>query len=151
MYPKHAVSLLNQQFWTAFGKYMAPVLSTEGEKINWINYKAGIKFIRFNMEAANNKASIAIEFLHPDKATQQQQFNQLGNFKIQFEKTCGPSWQWQKLIIDEQGKTISRIVKELNNASILNQDDWPKIISFLKPSLISLDNFWSHYKFALEA
>jgi len=151
MYSKHAASLLNQQFWMAFGKYMSPVLSAEGEKINWINYKAGIKFIRFNMQAVNNNASIAIEFLHPDTATQQQQFNQLGIFKIQFEKTCGTGWQWQKLIIDEHGKTISRIVKELNNASILNQDDWSKIISFLKPSLISLDNFWSHYKFALEA
>lgn len=129
---------------------MAPVLSAEGEKINWVNYKTGIKFMRFNMQAVNNKASIAIEFLHPDILVQQQQFELLANFKMQFEKACGTGWQWEKLIIDEHGKTISRILNELKEVSILRQADWPQIVSFLKPSLICLDSFWSNYKFALE-
>lgn len=150
MYSNQAASLLTQQFWTAFGQYILPVLSAEGEKINWINYKTGIKFIRFPMQLVNNTASIAIEFSHPDTEVQQGQFNQLVAFKNQFTEQCGNDWQWQKMMPDKEEKIISSITASIENVSIMNQSDWPEIISFFKPRLISLDKFWSNYKFAFE-
>lgn len=107
MYSKQSASLLRQQFWTAFGQYMAPVISAEGEKINWVNYKTGEKFIRFNMQCINNAANIAIELSHPDIVLQQQQFDQLSKFKKQFQQVCGNDWRWQKMIQDEHNKIIS--------------------------------------------
>ena len=69
--------MLTKQFWTTFGQYIAPVFSAEGEKINWINYKTAVKFIRFRLQANNNVASIAIELSNPDINIQLQQFQQL--------------------------------------------------------------------------
>jgi hypothetical protein len=60
MYSKQEASLLTQQFWTSFGQYLVPVLSAEGEKINWINYKTGEKDIRFTMMTGNRTAKISI-------------------------------------------------------------------------------------------
>jgi hypothetical protein len=143
-------SILKQQFWMAFGKYMSPVPSAEGNKINWINYKTGVKFIRFNMECINNSVSINIEFSHPDIVLRQQQFDQLVNFKKQFQQVCGDDWRWQKLIPEENNKLISRIAASIDEVNIMNQSDWPIIISFLKMRLIALDKFWCDYKFALQ-
>jgi hypothetical protein len=39
MYPRNEAAQLKKEFWTVFGQYMAPVLSSEGEKISWGNYK----------------------------------------------------------------------------------------------------------------
>jgi hypothetical protein len=41
MYTKQEISKQKQAFWTAFGKYMKPVLSADGEEISWLNYKTG--------------------------------------------------------------------------------------------------------------
>ena len=49
MYSKAEATQLRQAFWTAFGQYMAPVPSAEGETTNWINYKTGFKHLYFRM------------------------------------------------------------------------------------------------------
>jgi hypothetical protein len=144
-------SKLGPQFWSVFGKYMAPVPSAEGEKINWINYKTGAKFIRFNMQCTDNAVFIALELSHPDIVLQQQQFDQVTKFKKQFQEVCGSDWQWQRTLPAANNKTISSIVVSIDNINIWNQADWPKIISFLKMRLIGLDKFWCDYKFALQA
>ena len=60
---------------------MAPVLSAEGEKINWINYKTGVKGIQFKMNAKGNKAQISIEINHPDLIHQELIFEKFGELK----------------------------------------------------------------------
>ncbi len=45
MFSKQEASQLRKDFWTAFGLYMRPIPSAEGDKINWINYKTGEKDI----------------------------------------------------------------------------------------------------------
>ncbi len=70
MYTKQQASGLRQAFWTAFGQYMSPILSADGEKISWINYKTGMKDVFFKMNAANKFADIAIELTHADVEVQ---------------------------------------------------------------------------------
>ena len=41
MYTKQEAAQLRKEFWTAFGQYMKPVPTEDGEKVNWINYKTG--------------------------------------------------------------------------------------------------------------
>ena len=66
MYSRQQAAQLRQEFWTAFGQYMAPVLSSEGERVNWVNYKTGEKNIAFRMEAGKHKNWIGMEFSHKD-------------------------------------------------------------------------------------
>jgi hypothetical protein len=150
MYTKEQASQLKQVFWTAFGQYMGPVLSAEGLRTNWINYKTGVKHIFFRMQADNKTASIAIEIAHPDKELQQLFFEQFATYKTMLHSTLGEDWQWQLLTTDEYGKTISRIYTELSPVSIFQKEDWPKLISFFKPRIIALDTFWSDSKAAFE-
>ena len=128
---------------------MSPVLSAEGEKINWINYKTGLKGVQFKMDAVRNKASVAIEIIHPDQLIQQNLFNQLTSLKEKLHESLEEEWTWVFFTKDENGKILSRIYKE-TEASILKKNDWPALISFFKPRIIALDEFWSNVKYGFE-
>jgi hypothetical protein len=151
MYSRQQASQLRQEFWTTFGQYMSPVLSAEGERVNWINYKTGEKNIAFRMHADTKKAVIAIELNQKDKEIQQIYFEQLTQFKNIFQEILKEEWTWQLHKYDENGKPVSRIFKEKNEVSIFQKQDWPALISFFKPRIIALDEFWSSVKYAFES
>ncbi|MEO7214407.1 DUF4268 domain-containing protein [Mucilaginibacter sp.] len=151
MYSKDQASQLKQAFWTAFGQYMGPVMSADGLRTNWINYKTGVKHIYFKMQADNKLASIAIEISHPDAELQELFFEQFTTYKTLLYSTLEEEWEWQLHTTDEYGKTFSRIYMELKPVSIFQRGDWPKLISFFKPRVIALDEFWSNAKYAFEA
>lgn len=151
MYSKQEVAQLRQSFWTAFGQYMNPILSSEGEKVNWINYKTGEKHMAFRMEADKNAASIAIECTHRDAGVRQLYFAQLEQFRALLESELGETWLWQPDATDDTGRKLSRVVKEIKDVSIFRKEDWPALISFFKPRIMSLDAFWSQAKYVFEA
>ena len=151
MYTRQQAAQLRQEFWTTFGRYMAPVLSAEGERINWINYKTGEKGIRFQMQADNKKAYIAIEITIADKGLQQLYFEHFVQLKNIFKQTVPEEWQWELHSTNEEGKTISKIYKELDHVSVFKKEDWPELISFFKKHIIALDAFWSNVKYSFEA
>jgi hypothetical protein len=65
-------------------------------------------------------------------------------------QVLGEEWQWQLHTNDQHGKTISEIFIAQDHVNVLNKEDWPRIISFLKPRIIALDQFWCEYKYAFE-
>jgi len=71
MYTRQQASQLRQSFWTTFGQYMSPILSAEGLRTNWINYKTGEPHLTFKMDATDKCATIAIVLAHPDLDIQQ--------------------------------------------------------------------------------
>ena len=150
MFSKQEVSQLRKEFWTAFGQYMKPVPPAEGEKVNWLNYKTGEKDIYFKMNAESRTASIAIEITHTDKDKQQLYFEQFRQLQKMLFDSLGEEWQWELHTQDEYGKVISRIYKEIQDISVLNKAHWPDLISFFKPRIIALDNFWSSARYGFE-
>jgi hypothetical protein len=149
MFSKQETAQLRKEFWTVFGQYMSPVLSAEGEKINWINYKTGVKGVQFKMDAGRNKASIAIEIVHPNQLIHQNLFNQLVSLKKSLHNSLKEEWTWLFFSEDEHGKILSRIYKE-TEVSILQKNEWPALISFFKTRIIALDEFWSNVKYDFE-
>jgi hypothetical protein len=151
MFSKQEASQLKKEFWTAFGQYMKPVPSFDGEKVNWLNYKTGEKDVLFRMDADNKKAVVAIEIVHTDVDIQQLYFEQFLQLKSMFENTVEDNWTWSLHVADENGRIISRIFKEMDGVSVFNKAHWPALISFFKPAIISLDEFWSGARYAFES
>jgi hypothetical protein len=145
MYSKQEESLLREHFWTTFGQYMSPVLSAESLKINWVNYKTGIRFMHVKMEVQNGLAYIGIEFSHNDLKMQGVLFDHFKLLQVEFEKTVSEKWIWEQRI-KVTNKEISRIYILLKQVNIYKKEDWPQIISFLKNRIILLDVFWCKYR-----
>lgn len=151
MYSRQEAAKLKQEFWTRFGQYMSPVLSAEGDKVNWINYKTGEKHINIRMQADNRSAYIALYFEHPDVEIQQLFYEQLTALKPVLENLAGSDWMWKHLEYDDQGKIFSGIVAMLDHVNIFSKEDWPGLISFFKQRIIVLDLFWNETRYFFEA
>ena len=150
MFSKQEATLLRQQFWTNLGRYLSPVNSANGEKINWINYKTGVRYIRFNMEAGNNSARVSIEISHPNPVLRSLFYQQFNILKTSLEESIGTTMSWENEVLTEHGKQVSFIGDEITGVSIYVKEDWPRIIPFFKGRMSGLDLFWTNNKEVFE-
>lgn len=141
---------MRQAFWTTFGQYMAPVPSAEGMPTNWINYKTGLKHVYFRMQADGRRATIGIEMTHPDEGIRALFFEQFLALKNLLHETLEETWQWEPEATDANGQPLARIYKALEPVNLFSRDDWPQLISFFKPRMIALDEFWSNAQYAFD-
>ncbi len=146
MYSRAENSRIRKEFWIAFGQYMKPVPNAQGRRINWPNYRTGIKDIYFRMKAERGFASIGIDICHPDEELQELFFDQFTQLRKILENSTGEKWDWKLHAQNELGQTISKIEKVQKGLNVMEESDWPKIISFLKPRIIALDEFWDLVK-----
>jgi hypothetical protein len=151
MFSRQEASRVRQEFWTAFGLYMTPIPSADGERVGWINYKTGEKHLHFRMDAGSTTATISIEMRHPDTGVRKLYLEQLHQLKKELEAHLGETWIWQPEAEDEQGKAFSRVYQQLPNVSVFRKEDWPALVSFFKPRIIALDAFWSEARYFFEA
>lgn len=129
---------------------MGPVPSSEGMRINWINYHTRVPDVFFRMDAGAKEGSIAITLEHRDAGIRDLYFEQFLELRDLLHATLGEEWVWERNIILADGREISRIVKTLSGVSIFNKDQWPDLISFFKPRIIALDSFWENARWSFE-
>lgn len=123
----------------------------EGLRTNWINYKTGIKYVFFRMEADNKTASIYIEINHPDEGIRELIFAQFREYQAILHAELEEEWTWDEVFYDTEGKKTARIGTALEQrVSIFKEADWPTLIGFFKPRMIALDRFWSNAKYAFD-
>ncbi|MHA7129005.1 DUF4268 domain-containing protein [Algoriphagus namhaensis] len=146
MYSKAEASAIRKKFWVAFGQYMKPVPSAQGRKINWPNYRTGIKDIYFRMKAERDYASIGIELGHTDAELQELYFDHFLQLRKILESSTGETWNWKLHVKNDTGQTISKIEQVKTQVNVMDESTWPEIISFLKPRIIALDEFWDNVK-----
>ena len=129
---------------------MAPIPNSDGEKVTWVNYKTGIRYLFFRMEASNKTAQIGIEIAHPDEGIRALIFEQFKEFKAVLNAELNEEWIWDDLHYDEYGKATARIYMEARGLNVFKKEDWPELIQFFKPRIIALDSFWSMAKYGFE-
>lgn len=150
MYTREEAKKLKEEFWTTFGQYMRFVPSADAEKINWVNYKTGIKHLFFRMDADKKKATIMVELTTPDEGIRRLMYAQFEELQTVLSSTLGEQWDWNLEHYDEYGRAASRISCTLDHVNIFNREHWPQLISFFKPRIIALDEFWSVAKYSFD-
>lgn len=142
LYSRGEVKQLREEFWKAFGQYMRAVPSVDGNRVSWLNYKTGIKHLYFRMDADKINARISIDIMHPDKGIRNLMYAQFTELKNIFLDIVGDDWVWEELSYRDD-RAIATVRAELPNVNVFHKDDWPELISFFKPRIIALDEFWS--------
>jgi hypothetical protein len=150
MYTRHQTSKLTQEFWTVFGAYMKPVPSADGSRVNWQNYRTGIRHLFFRINADSTGVSISVVIRHPDPVIGALYYEQLQALRRLLEKELDECWTWRAERSEETGASVYSVSKELKGVNVLNREHWHRIISFLKPRIIALDLFWSKARFGFE-
>jgi hypothetical protein len=106
--------------------------------------------VYFRLQADNRHASIAIELTQPDAGVRELFFEQFLELKPLLHEALGEPWRWELHTTDANGLPLSRIYTEMQPVNLFNRDDWPALISFFKPRLLALDEFWSGAQYAFE-
>lgn len=138
MYSKEFTAGITQRFWETFGKYMAPVPSATGEKVNWVNYKTGVKGIRIFQTFDRGGAGVGLKIENGEKAEL---------YQAVLENTSTDLEGFEKHLTGDGGMNLEA---RLNKKDLYNEQDWPEVISFLKQKLIALDAYWADNKFIFE-
>lgn len=149
MYTKQEASAIRQAFWTTFGQYLSPIQGAGGNRINWVNYKTGIRNVFIKMDATGMETNIAIVLTHKERERQLGIYNKLLVMKPELENALKEEWIWDRDAYQE-GRMVCRIYKSLPGVNIFKKDDWPLMITFLKDRIIGLDRFWFNNKELLE-
>jgi hypothetical protein len=143
MYSREEARQLRQEFWTTFGQYLAPHPSATGEKVNWVNYKTGYRGLYFRMDADRRQAYIGIVMAQRDPDLQQLFYEQFLELRSPLHGLLGEEWAWDERAHDDHGRPFRQIFTALEPVNLFRREDWPAIISFLKPRILALDEFWS--------
>ena len=150
MYTQQEASAIKRKFWTTFGIYMKPVPSAWQEKVNWLNYKTGIKDVFFRLHADHKLARICIEITHKDPMIRWIFYDHFTAMRTMLHDALGEEWRWIEDTEDELGKPLAAICMEVTEVNVMDEKSWPSIISFFKPRFIALDAFWGDVKDSME-
>jgi hypothetical protein len=136
---------IREEFWTRFGQYLALQQSASGERVNWLNYKTGVRQIQLRIEVTDKSARIVILLSEPDLAKQTRLFNQFVADKASLD-TCSETFWHLGSQTKKAENAVCVLYQELEGVNINLRSDWPAIISFLKPLMICFDQFWTEQK-----
>jgi hypothetical protein len=150
MYNKEQASLVKESFWRALGQKMATQLSSDGEKIKWINYETGVRHLSFKMDADRHTAIIKIEITHPDPGIHELMYAQFVELKPLVDEYLKDDWVWIYKQKNAAGKEVSMIYNILENVNIFRPSDQQAIYNFFRKELIALDELWCNINPAFE-
>lgn len=136
----------NTNFWTSFQKEMRNKKSSSGRGINWINYPTDVPDIYVRLVAEPKKAALCLDIQPKDEGIRSILWEQMTELKVVMESGVGPATSWSEFDKEFAGRNISRISWEIEGLNFYNDEDTPKIKSFLKEKLIAFDEFYQEYK-----
>lgn len=146
MFSKEEAYQKKKEFWIAYGGYMKLQMNAEDRRVNWINYKTGVKGMYFKTDVESKFAAVSIELSHANPSMNEMMWEQLEVYEVLLNDALEGDWVWEKRTQDEDGKPISRISIRLENVSIFRENDYADIIRFLKKHMMALDVFWTQHK-----
>jgi len=141
MWSKTEAKIRRVNFFTNFGIYMKKHIPKYGEKVRWVNYRTGLKSIRFKIEADKKSSSICIDIVSSDSGVREVFFEQFEELKILLSKKMD-RLIWEKNYRIDSGVYISRIYTELIGPSINEESQWGDIYLFFEKNLVALHEFW---------
>lgn len=136
----------NIEFWFEFKKYMQKVRSTNGRRMNWLNYPSDVKNIYIRLQVDATGARLCMDIQPKDAGIREIIWEQMGELKKVLENAMKYDTIWIEHMHLEDGRDFSRILWELNNVSFYAENDRPIIFEFLKNRLLEFDEFYQEFK-----
>lgn len=137
MFSKEESAQLRKEFWTSFGKSFP---------IKWLLYNTKIKGIAFKFQADRKKASICLDFEHPDEIANELLYNQFLSLKKILEAEL-PEIIYDTNFQLENGKIIKRIYLSFNKKfSIYNKKTWQDCYEFFVAKMPIFERFYNEYE-----
>jgi hypothetical protein len=137
---------VNTLFWNTFRNFIKKHKSSNGHRINWLNYPSDVKDIYIRLQADTNGARLCLDLQSKDAGVQAILWEQLCELKNVMEKRMNMEGEWISDLNMPDGRTISRIVWSCSGLNYLKSEDHIQIFEHLKNTLVSFDLFYQEFK-----
>ncbi|MES2799609.1 MAG: DUF4268 domain-containing protein [Bacteroidota bacterium] len=141
----------NILFWDLFKKETRGIPSSNGRKMNWVNYPTDVKTIFLRMELEHDAVRLCFDIQAKDDGIRAILYEQMTELKKVLENCMTWETRWLEHYPTKDGRVISRILWENTELNFYNNDDFPQIINFLKDRIVEFDNFYQEFKDILVA
>jgi hypothetical protein len=146
MFSKEETRQLNYSFWNGFNEYMSKTRSSNGRKINWLNYPSDVKSIYIRLEVDSKGARLNLDIQHNDDDIRALIWEQMTELRMVLEDITNSTPIWEEYIFYLNNQYISRIIWEDKTLNFYNSEHREMIYIFLKNKLIKFDLFYQEYK-----
>lgn len=146
MISKEELKERNSLFWTEFQKEMRNVRSSDGRRINWINYPLGVKDMYLRMETTGKFVRFSLDIQPKDDGVRSILWEQMTELRVVFEEEMGSAGVWSEFDREFAGRNVSRIYWERTDLNFFIDTDLPEMQAFLKQKLIAFDAFYQEFK-----
>ena len=134
MFSKEDSTKLRKEFWTSFGKSFPR---------KWLLYNTKIKGLSFKFQADRKKASVCLDFDHPDEIANELLYDQLISLNKVLISEYLPEVIYDSQFELESHKIIRRIYVPFNKKfSIHNKDTWLECYEFFVEKMTMLELFF---------
>lgn len=136
----------NTAFWTEFRKYMNKVRSSNGRRMNWLNYPSDVKNIYIRLQADHEGARLCMDIQAKDEGVRDVVWEQMTELKKVMENSMKHETIWIKSMFSEEGRPLSRIMWETKELNYFKEEDQEAIFEFLKNRILEFDEFYQEFK-----
>lgn len=136
----------NQEFWEGYKQFMRGISSSNGRRMNWINYPTDVKDLYVRLEVSHDGCSVNFDIQPKDSSIREIIWEQMGELKVVLEKTMNYDTFWDERHFGPTNMESSRISWKNEELNYFKEEDIPKIYAFLKARLLSFDEFYQEYK-----
>lgn len=144
MLSKQEKKQLNIDFFTAFGRIMQGCFSETGKRIQWTNYRTGIRGLYVRIELGKKSVSFNIDLEMKDPDILEMMWEQMLELKPVLETEMPNQLIWEDNYTKQSGIRVSRVQCTLDQGSIYDKSTWPEMLQFLKKNILAFDRFWAN-------
>jgi hypothetical protein len=146
MLSREEQKIKNKLFWEDFRKFMGKVKSSNGRKMNWLNYPSDVKDIYIRLQVDSKSAKLCFDIQSRDAGIRSIIWEQMTELKKIMEVTMNCSGEWNEQIYNSEGVSISQIKWEKEGLNFYNENHKLEIYEFFKEKLVAFDLFYQEFK-----
>ncbi len=146
MYSKEEKKRLNQEFWTAFGSFMKPCESAFHKKVNWSNYKTGVRQIYARFVVEHKCYEFKIEIQDRDDMIRSLFYEQFEELKSVLQSEFDTALNWKASHENEFYEVSAKIFISTEEYNYHNKAHWGELFSLMRSHITAFDRFWLDWK-----
>jgi hypothetical protein len=146
MLSREEQKLKNHLFWDDFRKFMGKVKSSNGRKMNWLNYPSDVKDIYIRLQVDSKSAKLCFDIQSRDAGIRAIIWEQMTELKKIMEVTMNCKGEWDEQVYNNEGVVISQIKWEKQGLNFYDENQKLEIFEFFKEKLVAFDLFYQEFK-----
>jgi hypothetical protein len=146
MYSKEEAKEIREDFWDRFTTLSVKKRAARKLPGKWMLNQTGIRALNLKFHVDRKVAQVGIDLETRNMDKRIEIYEKLEAVKTLLEQAMGGPMQWELEYIRENGKSVSRIYKEIDGIDIYDRQTWKKAHEFMLDNMLKLELFYREYQ-----